>query len=105
MSERHNEPKDTTMNATMTKDEAVKALADIGSVYVGGSTGWKHADPVQGKALVKQLRAANNALPQVQDQRPAAWGRKGERGTIICIHCGKRGQDHGNVCDHCGHAL
>ncbi len=91
--------------ATQIDIEAVKReLETIGSVYLGGGKGWVHKDPVRGRELVRQVKLYNRQTAR-NDARPPAWGPRGTRGTIICIQCGKRGQEAGTVCDHCGHAL
>jgi hypothetical protein len=78
----------------MTQEEITSELARIGSVYAP-ATGWRHADPAAGKPLV------NNPA----GSRSAAWGPRGERGTVVCTNCGKHGQERGAVCDYCGHAV
>ena len=75
-------------------------LARIGSTY--HRHGWQHRDTTRGPLLVQQLCAANQASASQTPIRPAAHGRRGEPGTVICASCGKRGQDVGTVCDHCG---
>lgn len=91
----------TEMTAAAIKD----ALTAIGSVYVGGLTGWRHQDAAKGKELVSQLVAINRQVSASREVRPAAWGKKGERGTVVCLYCGKRGQDKGLTCDSCGHVV
>jgi hypothetical protein len=90
----------------MSEMETLRAdLKNIGSVYVGGLVGWRHLDATKGKPLVRRICEINEAIFSATSARPAAWGPRGERGTVICISCGKRGQDRGCVCDHCGHAV
>ena len=88
----------------MTIVEITTELKAIGSMY-NGFGGWTHANPERGKVLVTELTRLNNAVSAKRSTRPKAWGARGEAGTIVCIACGKRGQDRGTVCDHCGTAL
>uniref|UniRef100_A0A6H1ZPS1 Uncharacterized protein n=1 Tax=viral metagenome TaxID=1070528 RepID=A0A6H1ZPS1_9ZZZZ len=83
-------------------------LQKIGSTY-HGVAGWRHKDRVAGRRLVGELTIANRKLQAIREEtnppRPEAWGPRGELGSIICIRCGKRGQELGTTCDHCGSAL
>lgn len=90
---------------TMTLDEIKAELAAIGSVYAGGRNGWRHQHEARGKQLVAALSRANEAISAAAPKRPAAHGPRGEKGTVICVNCGKRGQDVGCVCDACGAAV
>ena len=93
----------------MTRQEIATELKRIGSTYQktgSANDGWHHVESQQeyGKELVRELIRLNREFRKTEPMRPAAWGPR-ERGTIVCINCGKRGQDEGCVCDHCGMAL
>ena len=87
----------------MTRDEVVRRLDEIGSTY--GPAGWTHRDEAQGAQLVRELVKNNRTLAAQMPKVPAAWGPRGELGSVRCPNCGKRGQEHGIVCDHCGEAV